>query len=97
MAVLKLAPYDPSQHEVPALPSRAFAITKSDSNTFDTPVSVLITVAGATKVTPFNGDSAGAPTAITLPADVCVAGYVIPFRVSQVWSTGTDSTTVGIY
>lgn len=97
MTVLTLQKYNPTTHEVPALPGAAFAITPSDTVDFSEPVTLEVHVAGALTVLPFYGDSVGAATSITIPAGVAVLGYRPPFRVKRVYSTGTDATVIGVF
>lgn len=97
MATTPVREYDPAQREVPALPLSAFAVTPSDSNEFERPVTLEVHVAGALVVTPWDGDNTGAATSITIPAGVAVLGYRPPFRVRKVHSTGTGATVIGIF
>ena len=97
MATTPVREYDPAQREVPALPLSAFAVTKSDTDKFERPVTLEVHVAGALTVVPWEGSNTGEQTAITIPAGVAVLGYRTPFRVRQVLSTGTDATVIGIF
>lgn len=97
MTIVKVREYDPAQREVPALPLSAFAVTKSDTNVFERPITLEVHVAGALAVVPWEGDNAGAATSLIIPAGVAVLGYRTPFRVRQVLSTGTDATVIGIF
>ena len=97
MAVTPVKEYDPAQREVPALPCAAFAITPSDADTFERPVTLEVHVAGALAVVPWEGDNKGAATSITIPAGVAVLGYRPPFRVRKVLDTGTDATVIGVF
>lgn len=84
-------------HSIPALPLMAWDITTSDSNDYDQPVTVMIKTAGAIKVIPWAGSNSSAQAAITIPVEVAVAGYIIPFRVRRVYDTDTDATCIGIF
>jgi hypothetical protein len=97
MTVLTLQSYNPTTHDVPALPGAAFAVTPSDTIDFSEPVSLEVHVAGALKVLPFYGDHVGAATPITIPAGVAVLGYRPPFRVKRVYSTDTTATVIGVF
>ena len=95
MSTITVIKYGKENLDVPALPGCAQAITTSDTNTYDTPISLEVMTAGDLKVTPFYGDFSGTATAITIPAAVAVAGYRPMFRVIKVWATGTTATVIG--
>lgn len=76
---------------VPAFPGAAFAITKSDADTFAQPVTVYVGGAGDVAILPANGGSA--VTFVGLPA-----GSIVPCRARAVLSTNTSATNlVGVY
>lgn len=76
---------------VPAFPGAAFAITKSDTDTFAQPVTVYVGGAGAVAILPANGGAA-----VTFSG--LIAGTVLPCRAIAVLSTGTDATNlVAVY
>jgi hypothetical protein len=76
---------NPSQPSpiTPQFPMSAQAITKSDTDTFERPVSVFVGVAGDVVVVP-----AGHQTAVTFTMP---AGGVIPVLVGAVKSTNTTA------
>lgn len=82
---------------VTSLPTGAFAITPHNTDNFTRPVTVEVHVAGALSVVPWDGDNAGAATAIVIPAGVAVLGYIVPYRVKRVNATGTTATVIGIF
>lgn len=97
MADATMVRYDVENQQIPALPLKAQAITKSDSVTYPIPISIEVQTAGDLVVMPFYGAFDGTATAITIPAAVAVAGYRPMFRVSKVLSTGTTATVIGAY
>lgn len=90
MAVIAFPAPTTVSPQSPCLPDGAKAITPSDVDTFQQPVSVYVGGAGTVTCTPAN-----------LQADVVItmaAGSVIPFRVVAVKATGTTATLlVGVY
>lgn len=96
MALITVKTYQ-HPHSIPALPLMAWDVTPNDDNDYEQPVTVMIKVAGAVKVTPWAGSNTNAQTAITIPADVAVAGYILPFRVRRIYDTDTDATIIGIF
>lgn len=84
-------------HAIPALPLMAWDVTQSDTLDYEQPVTVMVKVAGDVKVTPWAGDNTGIQTAITIPAAICVAGYILPFRVRRIYDTGTTADLYGIF
>lgn len=81
------------QKDITAPAYGAFAVTKSDSTTFDgvgtnktPPRSLYVGGAGDVAVTMFNGD------AVTFSA--VPAGTILPICVKQVKSTGTTATLI---
>lgn len=98
MATITVRPYGSPEYLVPTLPARAWIITPSDSNDYQRPIIVTVLSAGDVKVMPAEGSNDGAATAVTIPAAVAVAGYIIPFRVTKVYATDTTSTSLlGVY
>lgn len=78
---------------VPIMPGCAAAITKSDTDTFSSPVHVYVGGAGTVTAVPEGAGAAGAGVAFEAPA-----GIVLPVRVWAVKSTGTDATDmVAVY
>lgn len=76
---------------VPVFPGAAFAITKSDADVFENPVTVYVGGAGDVAITPANGGSA-----VTFAG--LAAGTVLPCRARAVLSTGTTATNlVAVY
>ena len=86
-----------SPHAIPALPLMAWEVTQSDSEDYEYPVTVMVKTAGDVKVIPWAGDNAGVQTAITIPAAICVAGYILPFRVRRIYDTDTTAVLYGIF
>ena len=79
------------QPALPGFPGAAFAITKSDSDTFAQPVTVFVGGAGDVAILPANGGAA--VTFKGLPA-----GSVVPCRAIAVMSTNTSATDmVAVY
>lgn len=94
MATITVSRYASKDKDIPSMPHKAFAITPSNTDTFDQPVMVMCTVAGNVNVIPFAGDEDGTATAIVVPM---VAGDVLPFCVQQVKSTSTTATVIGVF
>jgi len=97
MATVTIPVHTAKNHQVPALPTGAWAITPSDTDTYTEPVTIEVHVAGTLKVLPFAGDLSGAATPITIPADVAVLGYRPPFRVKRVYATDTTASVIGVF
>jgi hypothetical protein len=77
----------------PMFPGGAKAITKSDTDTFSSPVTVHVGGAGVVRVVPEYNGNAGATVDFTVPA-----GGLVPCRVWAVYSTGTTATVmVAVY
>ena len=96
MSLITVKEYQ-SPQAMPALPLSAWAVTQSDTNDYENPVTVMVKTAGDVKVIPWAGDNAGAQTAITIPAAICVAGYILPFRVRRIYDTDTTADLYGIF
>lgn len=94
MAVITVHPYVAKGKSIPSMPHKAFAITPSDTDTFDQPVMIKCTVAGNVNVVPFAGDEDGTATALVIALEV---GDVLEFCVKQVKSTSTTATVIGIF
>ncbi len=76
-----------ASNRVPALPDWGVAISKSDTDTYASPIEVYVGGAGIVTCTPAANGIAGATVAVTVPA-----GGRVPFRVVKVMSTGTTAT-----
>ena len=80
----------PSGYSITSFPMNAKAVTKSDTDTFNHPVSIFVGAAGTVTVTPAGGQ---ANVAFEVPA-----GSFVPVLVTAVLSTGTDaSDLVAVY
>ena len=81
----------PRGNDVPAFPSRAFAITPDDAASQNYAFSVYVGGTGDVAVIPAGGD-----TAITFAG--VPAGTVVPLVVKQVLAAGTTATgLIGLY
>lgn len=91
MALITFSNITSVSPQCPTLPDGAKALTKSDTDTYNTAIIVYCGGTGDIAVVPVNG--AGSVTFTNFPA-----GQVLPVRVVQVLSTGTTATgLVGIY
>lgn len=86
MAVITLTNPSVMAKDPTRYPDNALAVTPSDTNTFSQPVTVTAFGAGNIAVTPANG---GATVTVAL-----LQGQTLPFRVTQVWATGTTATEI---
>lgn len=75
---------------VPAFPGAAFAITKSDTDTFAQPVTVYVGGDGDVAITPANGGS-------TVTFVGMKAGQVVPCRAIAVLAATTATNLVAVY
>ena len=76
----------------PGFPAKAVAITKSDSTTYDPPITVYVGGAGNVAIMPAYDPDATPVTFVGL-----AAGQVVPCLASKVMSTNTTATSlVGI-
>ena len=94
MSTITVSRYASKDKDIPSMPHKAFAITPSDTDTFDHPVMIKCTVAGNVNVVPFAGDEDGTATALVIPMAV---GEVLEFCVQQVKSNSTTATVIGIF
>jgi hypothetical protein len=87
-------PHNRSNQIVTVLPDNAFAITKSDSTSYDHPVTVWVGGAGDVVVIPWAQRAEASPTSVTFPA---LAGSIIPVRVWKIMNATTATSLRGIY
>lgn len=80
----------PTGRVITSLPVNAKAVTASNTDTFDAPVSIFVGVGGTVTVTPASGQT---DVQFTVPA-----GGFVPCLVTAVKSTGTAATgLVAVY